>query len=128
LPPRVFRKPHQSAFSGKSRGHSSPITLRSHRPKSYGGCPTHSDGHYETWTSWQALSFRERAAAGLPDIIAASEYDEWPRGRIVYETSSDRFVIYCDVRLMRRRTIDRVKTSFGLLEHNVVVMADSHYR
>ena len=68
----------------------------------YGDCLTHAAGHYERWEEWQALSSDEqRASAGYPDRIALTEYDQWPRGRIVHETPKHRFVIYGDRRLQR---------------------------
>jgi len=42
------------------------------------------------------------AAVGYPDHILSTEYDHWPRGRIVYETPTRRFVLYADQRLYRR--------------------------
>jgi hypothetical protein len=67
-------------------------------------------------------------AIGFPDCIASTEYDEWPRGRIVYETPAKRFVIYADRRLQKPGAIDALKRAFGLHEAEVIVMSDSHYR
>jgi hypothetical protein len=94
----------------------------------YGDCLTHAAGHYERWENWQALGAEGLRAIGFPDRIASTEYDEWPRGRIVYETPAKRFVLYADRRLQEADTIDALKTAFGLLEADVVMMSDSHYR
>jgi hypothetical protein len=59
----------------------------------YGDCITHAAGHYDRWQEWQAIGGAGRALAGYPDLIATTEYDEWPRGRIVYETPARRFVL-----------------------------------
>jgi hypothetical protein len=59
----------------------------------YGDCLTHAVGHYERWESWQALGAEGLRAIGFPDRIALTEYDEWPRGRIVYERLAKRFVL-----------------------------------
>jgi hypothetical protein len=40
-------------------------------------------------------------ATGYPDLILSSEYDQWPRGRIVYKTPARRFVLYADRRRVR---------------------------
>ncbi len=96
----------------------------------YGECITHAAGHYERWQEWQALGGARRAAAGYPDRIASTEYDQWPRGRIVYETPTHHFVIYADRRLQKPDIIDALKTVFGLTgsEFIVRIRSDSHYR
>jgi hypothetical protein len=94
----------------------------------YAECITHAAGHYERWQEWQALGEMRLASAGYPDRIAWTEYDQWPRGRIVYETPSCRFVLYADRRLQKPDVIDALKTAFGLNETEVIVRSDSHYR
>ena len=94
----------------------------------YGECITHPAGHYERWQAWQALGGAGRAAAGYPDRIASTEYDQWPRGRIIYETPTRRFVLYADRRLQQPDIIDALKTVFGLNGTEVIVRSDSHYR
>ena len=94
----------------------------------YGDCITHAAGHYDRWQEWQALGGAGRALAGYPDNIASTEYDEWPRGRIVYETPARRFVLYADRRLQQPAIINALKTAFGLNQADVVVRGDSHYR
>jgi hypothetical protein len=94
----------------------------------YGDCITHAGGHYERWEEWSALSRAQRASAGYPDRIAYSEYDQWPRGRIVYETPARRFVLYADRRLQQPAIIAALKAAFGLEDAEVIVKSDSHYR
>lgn len=67
-------------------------------------------------------------AAGLPAAIAVSEYDEWPRGRVVYEVSARRFMLYADRRLHGWEIIKLLRTTFGLQDATVAVRADPHYR
>jgi hypothetical protein len=94
----------------------------------YGECITHAAGRYERWQEWQALSGASRAAAGYPDRIGSTEYDQWPRGWIVYETPSRWFVVYADRRLQQPAVIEALKTAFGLNGAEVIVRSDSHYR
>jgi hypothetical protein len=94
----------------------------------YGDCMTHAAGHYDRWQEWQALGGAGCALAGYPDRIASTEYDEWPRGRIVYQTPALRFVLYADRRLQQPAIIDALKTVFGLHQAKVIVRGDSHYR
>ena len=94
----------------------------------YGECLTHAAGHYERWQTWQALSEPGLAALGFPRAIASTEYDQWPRGRIVYEVPPRRFVLYADRRLQLPAIIAALKTAFGLDAAQVIVRSDSHYR
>ena len=94
----------------------------------YGDCITHAAGHYDRWQEWQALGGAGLALAGYPACIASTEYDEWPRGRIVYETPARRFVLYADRRLHKPVIIDALKAAFGLKQAEVIVRSDSHYR
>jgi hypothetical protein len=94
----------------------------------YGDCIGHTAGHSERWEEWQALGAARLAAIGFPDRIASTEYDQWPRGRIVYEVPARRFVLYADRRLQKPEVINALKTAFGLNEAKVIVRSDSHYR
>jgi hypothetical protein len=94
----------------------------------YGDCVTHATGHYDRWQRWQALGAGALVAAGLPKSILWSEYDEWPRGRIVYETPGDRFVLYADRDLQRPDIVAALKAIFAIDTGDVVVKSDLHYR
>lgn len=94
----------------------------------YGDCLGHAAGHYERWQEWQALGAARRATLGYPDLIASTEYDQWPRGRIVYETLARRFVLYADRRLQKPAIIDALKAAFGLNQAEVIIRSDAHYR
>jgi len=94
----------------------------------YGDCITHAAGHYERWQEWQALGMARLVAVGYPDRIGWTEYDQWPRGRIVFETLTRRFVLYADRRLQKPALIDALKTAFGLNGAKVMVRSDPHYR
>jgi hypothetical protein len=96
--------------------------------ETYGDCITHAGGHYERWQQWQAMGATRLAGLGYPTAIASTEYDEWPRGRIVYENPAKRFVIYADRRLQRPEVISALKSVFGLVEATVLVKSDAHYR
>jgi len=101
-------------------------TLEAAEP--YGECLTHTAGHYDRWQEWQALGVTRLAALGYPGQIVSSEYDEWPRGRVVHETQQGRFVLYADPRLQRPEIIEALKLAFGLDNAEVVVRSDAHYR
>ena len=94
----------------------------------YGECLTHAAGHYERWEEWRTLGAARLAALGLPRVIASTEYDDWPRGRVVYEKPGRGFVIYADRRLQKPAGIDALKTAFALENSEVMVRSDPHYR
>ena len=96
--------------------------------ETYGDCITHAAGHYERWQEWQDLGAARMAARGYPGQIISTEYDEWPRGRVVYETSHDRFILYADRRLQHPEIVGAIKKAFGLGDVETVVRSDSHYR
>jgi hypothetical protein len=54
----------------------------------YGDSLTHAAGHYERWQEWQALGVARLTVLGYPGRIVWTEYDQWPRGRIVYQTAT----------------------------------------
>lgn len=94
----------------------------------YGDCLTHAAGHYEKWLEWQGLGQQGFSRAGLPASIAYSEYDDWPRGRIVYELVHRLFVVYADRRLQTEGTVAAVRSAFGLEQVDAIVRSDAHYR
>jgi hypothetical protein len=96
--------------------------------EAYGDCITHSAGHYERWEEWQRLGAARLVAMGYPEIITTTEYEDWPRGRVVYETLARHFVIYADRRLQKPNVIGSLRTAFGLNQAEVIVRSDAHYR
>jgi hypothetical protein len=63
-------------------------------------------------------------AAGYPAEIVPTEYDQWPGGRIVYETRAQRFVLYAYRRLRKPGIIDALKAAFSLNQAEVIVSSD----
>jgi hypothetical protein len=96
--------------------------------ETYGDCITHAAGHYERWEEWRALGGARLVSMGYPERIVLTEYDDWPRGCIVYETLARRFVIYADRRLQAPDTINAITVALGLGGAEVIVKSDLHYR
>lgn len=94
----------------------------------YGDCRTHSAGHYERWEEWRGWGSRRLVTLGYPLAILSTEYEEWPRGRVTYEISQRRFVIYADRRLQTPLVSEKIKNVFGLSQCDVSLRSDSHYR
>jgi hypothetical protein len=84
--------------------------------ESYGDCLTYGPGHYETWAHWR----RDRTIdPAMRALVRSYEYEDWPRGRIVFDRSRDLFVLYADRKLLAPAMIARIATQFHL-------PADSH--
>jgi hypothetical protein len=96
--------------------------------EAYGDCLTHATGHYERWEGWQALGASRLRSLGYPDDIVTSEYDDWPRGRIVYQVPANRFVLYADRRLQTPEITAALTEAFRLEAQTVVIRSDAHYR
>jgi hypothetical protein len=94
----------------------------------YGAFLTHSRGHYEVWEAWKDLGAARLRKIGLPGDILDFEYEQFPRGRIVFDTNSRAFTIYADRKLRQPSIIKTIVTVFGLSIASYHVRADAHYR
>jgi len=91
----------------------------------YGDCLTFGPGHYEIWQRWR----RTRAPMlPLASVIRGHEYEEWPRGRVVFDRIADHFFLYCDRRIRIGGIVPEVVSLFRLPPGRVTVRADPHYR
>jgi hypothetical protein len=95
----------------------------------YGDMLTCPHGHYEVWEEWRKNASNDRP--GLNFLIATDEYEEWPRGRIVYSSPHERFVLYADAQILRRPDLlTIIYERFGLSADGTQVTEpkrDSHY-
>jgi len=89
---------------------------------------THPGGHYEVWERWRGLGPTGLAKRGLPKLIAWHEYEEFPRGRIVFDTETRMFIIYADQKLHNPAHLAAIRSAFGLDQAATVVRRDPHYR
>ena len=93
----------------------------------YGDCLTCLAGHHQVWERWR----RGRPKPPLPQLaplIARGEYEDWPRGRIVYECAPDRFVIYADHQLLTSLWLAQIIGHFHLPPKRTTARSDLHYR
>jgi hypothetical protein len=51
----------------------------------------------------------------LRAVVRSFEYEDWPRGRIVFDQSRDLFILYADRKLLTPDMIARIATRFQLL-------------
>jgi hypothetical protein len=94
----------------------------------YGEALTHPRGHYEVWEAWKRLGAAGLTRRGLPSAIAYSEYDEHPRGRIVYHTTRETFTVYADKRLQTAAFLTSIIAAFFLPIARTTIRSDGHYR
>ncbi|MGI4940663.1 MAG: hypothetical protein ACRYHQ_08900 [Janthinobacterium lividum] len=94
----------------------------------YGDFLTHPRGHHDVWERWRRLGPAGLTRHGLPAAIAWHEYEHFPRGRVVFDTTTDRFTLYADRRLQALDTLPRVLRAFGLDPARCTVRSDPHYR
>lgn len=93
----------------------------------YGDCLTFPEGHYETWEGWRRRAL-PAPAPGLGTLFAETEYEEWPRGRVVLDRGAGRFVLYADAQLRAGPWAGRIMAAFGLPGDRTDVRGDPHYR
>jgi hypothetical protein len=91
----------------------------------YGDCMTFGPGHYEIWQRWQRTGVPTRL---LTPVAHGHEYEEWPRGRVVFDRKADQYFLYCDRRIQNAGLVPDLVSLFRLSRNRVTVRADSHYR
>ena len=89
----------------------------------YGEFLTCPHGHYEIWEQWRADSPGDPIAA----VVRDSEYEEWPRGRVVFHSVQNQFTVYADRRISQDE-LQLVLGHFGIPAGRVVFMKDAHYQ
>jgi hypothetical protein len=94
----------------------------------YGECITHPNGHYEFWEGLSQLGAPALSSRGLPTAPAWHEYEEFPRGRVVYWPKDKSFVIYADKRLQTTAFINQLVAEFSIPKGSYAVRSDPHYR
>jgi hypothetical protein len=94
----------------------------------YGDFLTHPRGHYEVWEKWRRLGPAGLTRRSLPSLIAWHEYEHFPRGRVVFDTSTGRFTLYADPQIQAPRIVRRLQRIFSLDPARCNVSSDPHYR
>jgi hypothetical protein len=124
-----YETPHVGIFwvvqttGGKARLRTAGCPLEQAEP--YGDCLTYGPGHYETWEHWRRNRTVDHA---LRAIVRSYEYEDWPRGRIVFDRARNLFVIYADRKLLAPATIARINSQFHLPAARTEVQTDLHYQ
>jgi hypothetical protein len=111
------RAPHLGIFwlvNGKLILDSSPLS----EAEPYGDHMTHPQSHDNVWAKF------ERSGR----VPRGSEYEEYPRGRVMLDKTDESFTILADNCLLKRKgTIAQIKRALRL-PNKVKLDTDSHYR
>ncbi len=94
----------------------------------YGDMLTVDMGHLEHWSRLSRRGARALREVGIPTAPVWSEYEEWPRGRVLYDRTTLRFVIRADRQLHRPEFVHLIADHFGLAAANTTILPDDHYR
>ena len=71
----------------------------------YGDFLTFAGGHYEVWEGWRNIKDHDPA---VRTVVRTFEYEDWPRGRIVFDQMKKLFILYADRKLMLPDTITQI--------------------
>ena len=94
----------------------------------YGEMLTIEIGHADHWTAVARLDGRDLRSAGILSAPLWSEYDEWPRGRVLLDRTPWRFIIRTDRQLHRPDRVARIARYFGFEAASATILPDDHYR
>lgn len=89
------------------------------RAQECGDCLTHATNHVDHWTHLQQIG------VASPD----TEYEDFPRGRAVFNTKTERFEIHADRCIVNRQALaSKITRIMRLPLAETDLKADDHYR
>jgi len=88
------------------------------RAEPYGDHLTHPRSHIKTWKQFQQIGQAPRE----------SEYEEYPRGRVMYHPSPDEFTILADQCILSRKDLMAQIKKELQLPKNTKTGTDLHYK
>jgi hypothetical protein len=94
----------------------------------YGDMLTVEMGHLDHWSQLARRGSRALREAGLPTAPVWSEYEEWPRGRVLYDRAAGRFVIRADRQLHRPDFVRLILDRFAITSNDAMILPDDHYQ
>lgn len=94
----------------------------------YGDMLTVDTGHLEHWTHLARRGAAQLRAAGIPSAPVWSEYEEWPRGRVLYDCTVRRFVVRADRQLHQPAFVRLIAERFCIDVAGMQVLFDDHYQ
>ena len=101
--------------NGKVIMDGTPIT----EAENHGEFKDYSATHVETWSILQRNGI-------VPDDL---EYDEIPRGRVIYNTKTRQYMLFADPCILKNKTaVSTIMSDFNLPWGNTVMDKDPHYK
>lgn len=97
-----------------------------HRARPYADFLTHG-GHSEFWDQLAALGAPKLRRRSLPIAPIWSEYEGWPRGRVVFHVATKKFIVYADRKLWQRSMLNLILVRFGVPDDEFSLRGDPHY-
>lgn len=98
------------------------------RAVAYADVLTVDTGHLEHWSRLACRGVVALREAGIPTAPIWSEYEEWPRGRMLYDPTAQDFVIRADLHLHRPEYLRLIADHFDFAAADATVLPDDHYR
>jgi hypothetical protein len=102
--------------------------ISSEHAAAYGDMLTVEAGHLEYWSQHARPGASALRKVGIPTAPVWSEYEEWPRGRVLYDRKARRFMIRADRQLHHPAFVRLIANRFGIGALNPLVLPDDHYR
>ncbi|WP_159013567.1 hypothetical protein [Acidisoma sp. S159] len=104
------------------------LTVPLERAETYGDMLTVETGHFEHWSRLARRGAAVLRTAGEPTAPVWSEYEEWPRGRVIFDCVARRFLIRADRHLHHPAFVRLITDCFCIEADEVTVLLDDHYR
>lgn len=87
--------------------------------ETYGDFLTHPRSHIDVWEQW-------RLGGKVPGEL---EYEEFPRGRVMYNAKTDRFTLLADKCILKdKRMVRKIVSELNLPTKITDKSTDAHYR
>ena len=84
----------------------------------YGDHQNYPRSHIDVWEQWQRVG----------KVPPESEYEEFPRGRVTYDTGTKTFTVLADRCILKRKDLLPKITEELCLPKKTTLGTDSHYR
>jgi len=88
------------------------------KAESYSTALTHPTGHIDYWTRLQSTGA----------VPAEVEYEELPRGRVVFDGREQRFKLYADACILRKKSVVKKLLRLLHLPSDTPLSTDPHYK
>jgi hypothetical protein len=83
-------------------------------------------GDLQRWSQLTRRGARALRQAGIPTAPVWPEYEEWPRGRVLYDRAARHFVVRADRQLHRPEFTGLIAARFHIDAAGATVLPDDH--